>query len=223
MKKNSSLIIISLLIIVISGLIVHIVNDSKKEVDNINNNVTSDTLIHISKSESKDEITYEVIDNAKNLTYSWTFPKDEHLTNALKDNMEIDMDLRLSLLTNLENKSIDELVSNEDKLVISFNHHGTLPTKAKIKLDVKDKYKDGEQLYLYYYNEEEDQIEYIQNGILVTNGKVEFEITHCSDYLLTASIVQDAVNNPKNINLIIIVMVVVIIVLIGATLFQNKK
>lgn len=222
MKKNFSLIIISLLIIVISGLIIHIAQDDKKG-ESGKDKIASDTLIHISKSESKDEITYEVVDNAKSLTYSWTFKKDKNLMGALKDNMEIDMDLRLSLLTDLQNKEINDLVENKDKLVISFNHHGELPTKAKIKLDVSDKYKEGEKLYLYYFNEEKHQIEYIQNGLVVTNGKVEFEITHCSNYLLTASIVQDAVNNPKNINLIIIVMVVVIIVLIGATLFQNKK
>ena len=122
-----------------------------------------------------------------------------------------------------EDTALHDIVSNQDKLVISFEHHGALPSKAKIKLDVSDKYSNGESLYLYYLNEEKGQIEYIKKDIIVKNGYVEFEIDHCSDYFLTSSIVQDAVNNPKNINLIIVVMVVVIIVLIAATLFQNKK
>ena len=126
-------------------------------------------------------------------------------------------------MTSLEDKNLDSLVTNEDKLIVSFEHHGKLPTKAKVKIDVSDKYTNGSMLYLYYLNEEERQVEYIDKGLSVINGKVEFEIEHCSNYFLTASIVQDAVNNPKNVNLIIIVMVVVIIVLIGATLFQNKK
>jgi len=222
MKKEFSITFISLLLIVIAGLITHIIDSKSVNIQN-KDLLSSSTLINISKTRTKDEIIYEVIDKSKDLTYSWTFPNNDDFNKSLKDNMEIDLDLRLQLLTNIENKNIDNLVTNEDKLIIAFNHHGELPTKAKIKLDVSDKYKNGDKLYLYYYNEEMNQIEYIQNGITVTNGKIEFEITHCSNYLLTASIVQDAVNNPKNINIIIIVMVVVIIVLIGATLFQNKK
>lgn len=223
MKKEFSITLISLLLIVIAGLITHIINTDKEIGINNKKMLSNNTLINISKTISKEEIIYEVVDKSKNLTYSWTFLNNEDFNKSLKDNMEIDLDLRLQLMTDIKDKNIENLVSNNDKLIISFNHHGELPTKAKIKLDVKDKYKNGEKLYLYYYNEELDRIEYIQNDIIVNNGKVEFEITHCSNYLLTASIVQDAVNNPKNINIIIIVMVVVIIVLIGATLFQNKK
>ena len=177
---------------------------------------------HVTKSETNDEVIYEVVDNRKNLTYSWTFNKDENFKKALKDNMEIDLNLKLDLLNNLENNNLTSKINN-DRLIISFSHHGELPTKAKIKIDVKDKYNEGDLLYLYYLNEEKHQIEFIKNEIPVKNGEVEFEITHCSNYFLTGSIVQDAVNNPKNVNLIIIVMVIVIIVLIGATLFQNKK
>lgn len=224
MKKNMNLVLISSLIIVIVGLIFYIIksNNDKEILDN-KTYVADNTLINITKSETSSEIIYEVIDNGKKLRYSWTFNKDENMMKALKDNMEIDMSLKLNILDKIENSELDSKVTNEDKLIISFEHHGKLPTKAKINLDVSDRYKDGEKLYLYYYNEEENQIEYIDSGIPVKNGHVEFEIDHCSDYLLTASIVQEAVNNPKNINLIIIVMVVVIIVLIGATLMQNKK
>lgn len=223
MKKNLSVIIISILVIIVTALIAYIVKDSQNDDSNNNNYVASDTLVHVTKSETNDEVIYEVVDNRKNLTYSWTFNKDENFKKALKDNMEIDLSLKLDIVSELENKDLNDLVTNDDKLVILFDHHGELPTKAKVRINVGDKYKDGELLYLYYLNEEKNQVEYIANEIPVKNQYVEFEITHCSKYFLTASIVQDAVNNPKNINLIIIVMVVVIIVLIGATLFQNKK
>ena len=158
MKKEFSITLISLLLIVIAGLVNHIIDAKDINIQN-KDLLSSDTLIHISKTRTKDEITYEVVDKSKNLTYSWTFPNDEAFASSLKDNMEIDLDLRLQLLTDIKNKDIDNLVSNEDKLIIAFNHHGELPTKAKIKLDVSSKYNDGEKLYLYYYNEEEEQIE----------------------------------------------------------------
>ncbi len=221
MKKNASLIITSLLALSLISLIV-----LKIEINRTNDEIFEKEYIGnfedtITKTETEKEITYEIIDDK--LTYSWTFNKDEKLKQALKDNMEIDMDLKLSILPNIQNQKLNNMVDNKDLLVIKFNHHGSLPTKAKISLDVSNKYQNGETLYLYYLNEEKDQIEYIDSGIKVKNGKVEFTIEHCSDYFLTGSIVQDAVNNPKNINLIIIVMVIVIIVLIASTLFQNKK
>lgn len=224
MKKNMSLVIISSLIFIISVLIFNIVK-TKNEYKELKNKdlVETDTLMHVSKAETKDEIIYEVIDNRKKLSYSWSFEKTEELKTALKNNMEIDLNLKLDILENLENKDLNSLITNDDKLIIAFEHHGKLPSKAKIRINVEDKYNEGELLYLYYLNEEKNQIEYIDSSIPVKNGHVEFEISHCSNYFLTASIVQDAVNNPKNVNLIIIVMVIVIIVLIASTLIQNKK
>ena len=52
---------------------------------------------------------------------------------------------------------------------------------------------------------------------------MEFQITHCSDYFLTAAVVNDAVNNPQNVNYIIIGLAVVVFILIAVTLFQSKK
>ena len=224
MKKDYSLVVISFLIIIISVLITYIVlKDRNASINGEKNLVASDTLMHITKSETDDSIIYKVIDNSKKLSYSWTFSKSEELTRALKNNMEIDLNLKLDLLTSLEDKKLDDLITNDDSLIVSFEHHGKLPTSAKVRIDVSDKYRDGELLYLYYLNEDRTRVEYVDNQIPVRNGYVEFEIDHCSKYFLTASIIQEAVNNPKNVNLIIIVMVVVIIVLIGATLMQNKK
>lgn len=224
MKKSWSLVVISFAVILLISLITYTFK-TKKELEESKNykKIANNTVINISKTETGDEVIYDVIDNSKKLSYSWTFNKDEGYEKALKSNMELDLNLKLDVLTSLEDKNLDSLVTNEDKLIVSFEHHGKLPTKAKVKIDVSDKYTNGSMLYLYYLNEEERQVEYIDKGLSVINGKVEFEIEHCSNYFLTASIVQDAVNNPKNVNLIIIVMVVVIIVLIGATLFQNKK
>ncbi len=221
MKKNLNLLITFLLIIISIGVLVSKVSSSIEENKDVKTKVLSKTNDNFTKTETENEVIYEIIDD--DLTYSWTFDKNDDLKNALKDNMEIDMDLKLDIVPNIQDDYLSSMVSNDDLLVIKFSHHGEIPTKAKITLDVNDKYKNGERLYLYYLNEEEEQIEYIDKGLEVKNGKVEFTIEHCSNYFLTGSIVQEAVNNPKNINLIIIVMVVVIIVLIASTLFQNKK
>ena len=137
--------------------------------------------------------------------------------------MYIDNDLRLSLdASTKDTKRINEKVKN-DKLIITFDYHGMLPLEAKVKIDVSDKFNDGEKLYLYYYNPDSDEIEYMDNVVFVKNGMAEFQIKHCSDYFLTAAVVNDAVNNPQSVNYIIIGLIVVVFILIAITLKQSKK
>ena len=61
---------------------------------------------------------------------------------------------------------------------------------------VGDRYKDGDIVYLYYYNNETDEVvsipgsnvygeEVYQNGYKVVNGYITYTITHCSDYFLS--------------------------------------
>lgn len=178
---------------------------------------------HITKTETNDYYLYDVVDNERNLTYSWKFLKEENKNTSVEENMYIDNDLRLSLdASTKDTKRINEKVKN-DKLIITFDYHGMLPLEAKVKIDVSDKFNDGEKLYLYYYNPDSDKIEYMDNAVFVKNGSVEFQIKHCSDYFLTAAVVNDAVNNPQSVNYIIIGLIVVVFILIAITLKQSKK
>ena len=106
---------------------------------------------------------------------------------------------------------------------MTFDHHGKLPSNATVRVNVADKFKDGEELYLYYYNEESSEIEYIEHKLKVVDGYVEFDIEHCSNYFLTAAVVNEAVNNPKSVNYIIIGLGVIVFILIAMTLSQSKK
>ena len=178
---------------------------------------------HITKTETNDYYLYDVVDNERNLTYSWKFLKEENKNTSVEENMYIDNDLRLSLdASTKDTKRINEKVKN-DKLIITFDYHGMLPLEAKVKIDVSDKFNDGEKLYLYYYNPDSDEIEYMDNVVFVKNGMAEFQIKHCSDYFLTAAVVNDAVNNPQSVNYIIIGLIVVVFILIAITLKQSKK
>lgn len=178
---------------------------------------------HITKTETNDYYLYDVVDNERNLTYSWKFLKEENKNTSVEENMYIDNDLRLRLdASTKDTKRINEKVKN-DKLIITFDYHGMLPLEAKVKIDVSDKFNDGEKLYLYYYNPDSDEIEYMDNVVFVKNGMAEFQIKHCSDYFLTAAVVNDAVNNPQSVNYIIIGLIVVVFILIAITLKQSKK
>ena len=177
----------------------------------------------MTKTETKDYYYYEIKDYERDLEYSWKFQKEEDQKISVEDSLFIEEDLRLSLDAKTEDtEKINEEV-DQNKLIISFDYHGNLPLDTTVKVNVQDKFSNGEKLYLYYYNPELDQIEYIDHGVEVKNGYVEFHIDHCSDYFLTAAVVNDAVNNPQSINFIIIGLVVVVFILIAITLFQSKK
>ena len=177
----------------------------------------------MTKTETKDYYYYEIKDYERDLEYSWKFQKEEDQKISIEDSLFIEEDLRLSLDAKTEDtEKINEEV-DQNKLIISFDYHGNLPLDTTVKVNVQDKFSNGEKLYLYYYNPELDQIEYIDHGVEVKNGYVEFHIDHCSDYFLTAAVVNDAVNNPQSINFIIIGLVVVVFILIAITLFQSKK
>ena len=213
------LIIIFMLIAVIAEKIKNNLESGSTSEETLVNN----TGTKIMKTEGDTYISYIVEDYERNLTYTWSFPKTQNYQNNIKDDIYIDLNLRLDIdaetsSTNKINKKVDQ-----NKLIVSFDHHGELPEVATVRINVRDKFADGDKLYLYYYNADTDQIEYIDRGLKVKDGYVEFSIDHCSDYFLTAAIVQEAINNPKNINYIIIGLGVVVLLLIAATLKQSKK
>lgn len=232
MKKVNNIILLSttLLLCIIVAVLVLMVKDLSNTTNNRDSLslddsevVINNTDVEIYKSESSNYISYIVEDYERNLTYSWQFEKRDEKNNSVKENLILDINLRLNIdeISDGAN-TINEMV-DQKKLIISFDHHGALPTKATVRINVSDKFKDNEKLYLYYYNPEKDQIEFIKKDLKVNDGYVEFSIDHCSDYFLTAAVVNNAVNNPKNINLIIIGLGVIVFILIIINLKQSKR
>ncbi len=185
--------------------------------------ITEAKAVSIEKTETSDSYYYSVKDTERDLEYSWRFIKEQGQNISVEDSLYIEEDLRLSLdAKTKDTETINQMVDQE-KLIISFDYHGALPLETSVRINVKDRFKEGEKLYLYYYNPESDNIEYITHNVEVKDGYVEFQIAHCSDYFLTAAVVNDAVNNPQSINYIIIGLIVIVFILVAITLFQSKN
>lgn len=166
------------------------------------------------KTETKNKMMY-IKDKDGKFKYSWSFNKDGYK----EDNYSFDM--TISSKSQYKNE-IDSIINkNIKKEYVSFNYHGNLPSKATIKLRT-DKFKDGDRLNLYYYNDETNKIEKIKDNIIVMNGYVSFDIKHCSDYFLSLSVVKEAEGKGNNNGIIIIGMICVIVALVGYTIFKNK-
>ena len=121
-------------------------------------------------------LTVGVTDEDNKLQYSWTFSN-----RTLADT---DMNIDLGIKFDTEKKEeIKKLTGREDAMYLSFAHHGELPGPATIKSYVGDNYQNGEKIYLYYFDEEQNKILMIGNTALeVKDGYVEYTITHCSTY-----------------------------------------
>ena len=177
----------------------------------------------IEKTETRDYYYYSIEDYERNLSYSWQFEKDPNQQVSVEDSLFIKEDLRLSIDSNTSGANTITDRVDQKKLIISFDYHGALPLKTTVKINVSDRFKNGDSLYLYYYNPENNEIEYIMHNVKVKDGYAEFQIEHCSDYFLTAAVVNDAVNNPESVNYIIIGLVVIVFILVAVTLIQSKK
>lgn len=138
------------------------------------------------KKNQKD-ITVGVTDENNKLQYSWTFDSDT------VNNTNMDIDLSISFDTDRA-EAVKQITGREDLVYLSFAHHGQLPGPAKIKTYVGSQYKNGDIVYLYYFNEEKNRVESVggkNQGLVVTEGYVEYTITHCSVYFLSTQVAEE--------------------------------
>lgn len=183
-----------------NNVAVEIVEDALTDVEEVNNELESkmestdivqvevvskneapklDANVFKTVKEKQKNITVGVTDENNRLQYAWTFNSDT-VTNT-----DMNIDLSISFDTDRAD-AVKEITGREDVVYLSFAHHGQLPGPATIKTYVGNQYKDGEVIYLYYFNEEKNQVETVGGRPLkVSGGYVEYTITHCSLYFLS--------------------------------------
>lgn len=85
-----------------------------------------------------------------------------------------------------ENSELSSMI--EDGVVINLSSNGNLPGKAKYKIYADDTLKElvgTKKIYLYFYNEDNNNFSLIQKDIKLNGNYYEFEIEHNSRYILT--------------------------------------
>ena len=82
-------------------------------------------------------------------------------------------------------EEIAKLTGNKEAAYISFAHYGELPGPSTIKTYVGDKYKNGDKVYLYYFDEATNKVLMVgDKPLTIKGGYAEYTITHCSTYFL---------------------------------------
>lgn len=170
--------------------------DTNKVVDALNNTSEgSNITVDVSGSKTVDKTIFDSIkgkDKTVNFVQDglqWTF-NGKDITSSTKS---IDMTVNVAGVNDSlsSNKAaIAAKVGNAGSTVVSFANNGQLPGKAtvKVKLDTQwllDPTNANKKLYVYYYNETTKKLENIASGLSVSNGYVQFNITHNSDYIIS--------------------------------------
>lgn len=156
-------------------------NGSKIQVDvSINKNIVKDIFDAIKNTDKTVTFVQSGI--------QWSF-KGADITEASKDiDMKVDINT-LDKSATINKEAISSKVNNEDLMIVSFANNGKLPGRSKIKLKLDTNWisnKDKNNIEVYYYNESTGKIENIASQLKIdTNGYIEFDITHNSDYIIT--------------------------------------
>jgi len=132
------------------------------------------------------------INSGRGAWYSWTF-NGKNVENNMPG--VIWFDTRIS--TDSPNAdAITKLTGEADTTNLYFNYEGNLPGETVIRVQL-EKYA-GKPVYVYYHNPEKGRLELIRAEVKADeNGWIEFSITHCSDYVVSASAVKGAVEVTK--------------------------
>ncbi len=169
----------------------------------VNMGFSGDASIDPTIFESVKQNKYEFVANyydieTNELLYSWIFDGSKMESS--------DFNINLVLKTgDTENKDkINALIpsTKEQPLNLHFNHEGALPTGTRVRLDVSDAYTNGDKLTLYYYNPSTNKLEEKVTNIEVIDGKAEFALEHCSDYVLVKENIAPNNSQTSSINVV---------------------
>lgn len=177
--------------------------------------LSKDILDKIIKSKNK--VTLNKISDDKKVLYSWILDGKE-----LKGNETFNPNI--TLLTD-SNEDMEEAMNYADGIYLDFSKCGDIPEGAILKYFVGDKYKDGDKINLYIYDEKEGKVKQLESNIEVTDGYVELRISDSVKHVITKAKVVNATSSKEEINIWFIVSIILIILVFGLLVFllMGKK
>lgn len=120
------------------------------------------------------------------INYSWII-NSKNIGNIEQIETQISFESEYS-------ETIEQLTNYANSIHLNFKHEGNLPKGTKVKIYIGKKYKNNTKLNLYYYNEEKEKVELVEQELKVANGYVEIELEHCSEYILTKAKIKNDFN-----------------------------
>ena len=177
----------------------------------------------IEKTESENYYQYRVEEPEKKLTYLWKYKKESNSNLDLENSLKIKNDIQITINGDTTAAKTIHRSTKEDKIVISINRFGELPEEIKITLNVSNQFKEGEKLYLYRYDENEDNLVFMENKIPVKDGISSFTVSDSANFFLTNKPIKNALHNPKKISYSIIGLTIISFLILFVTFLELRK
>ena len=215
-----------------------------------NEDITSSIITKIYNLKSGSEITINADSNTiiNSELFNAIKGTDKKLIINYKDNQivfngkditdpkAIDVHMTVGMIE--DHEDINELINSG--IVISFADNSCLPGKALIRVKATDEMNSilgNSSVYIYFYNENDDNFCEIAKGIKKTSdGYYEFNVTHHSDYVIvkeklkSSLVVSDITNDDvvtwqksKKVYVLLIIIAVVVIGIVTTVIIIQKK
>lgn len=182
------------------------------DIKNEENVISSKILTKLKEKEIKIKINkYE--DN--NIKYTWTL-----------NGKNLDKMSNFDTLVKFESKNekkINDLTNYAESIYLDYSYSGSLPKGTKFRVYVGSNYDEYDLINLYYYDQTNNKLVLEEEGLMVKNGFVEYEIEHCSEYILTQAKFVEEIEEKDYKNIIIIIEAIVIIGLLAFILIKFLK
>lgn len=156
--------------------------DAKEIIDQLKKNMISSKVFENIFGE---DINYTVKSTSNTqLSYSFTFNGMD-----LKDTKPFNFEVS-------NTSDFDQLIKgiSPNAFILDLKFNGSFPGKATFEIETT--LKDGKYV-LYYFNEEKQQVEYIQD-VIVKDSKTAMILTHASTYFISEKLDLDTVNAKIN-------------------------
>jgi hypothetical protein len=125
---------------------------------------------------SNGRVTFQKLDEAGNVIYSWTFRGADIIEPA-----DLDMGIHFPAEPSVMRVAAESL---KEPFYLHFNHEGALPGKAEVRVRLDGRYPDAEWLRLYYFNEAKQELEPVAEHLEIEADYVAFPMEHASVYAL---------------------------------------
>lgn len=179
--------------------------------------VDSQVLTAIKNGNHK--VVVERMDETGKLQYSW-------MVAALSDvSKEWNTKVEIGKETSALSKTLQGFKGAGKSVTVLFDHEGKLPGTAEVKLYVGDKFKTGQKLYYYYFDESVKKFEKVGDSFEVdAEGYVTVMMEHCSDYVFTENeLVLDSASPKTGDTLRVFPFVAELFVALGCIMVVRKR
>ena len=88
---------------------------------------------------------------------------------------------------------------------------------------VGDKFENESIVKIYHYNDTKKSLDLIKDNLKVSDGYIEFDIDHCSEYFVTMSTIENISKEEINIFMIFAIIELVVIISLLVMIFIKLK